>query len=60
MAVLGEHKLRIALDRMDVMKPDRGDLTRAHVLWLGPALEGEDARRLKEVCGEFQFLFWGV
>jgi len=50
MSILGTHKLRIALDNMDIMKPDRGDLDRAHVLWLGPGLEGEDAMRLSEVC----------
>jgi len=49
--ILGDHKLRVALDRMDIMKPDRGDLDRAHVMWLGPLLEGDDdARRLREVC----------
>jgi len=33
------------------MKPAQGDLDQAHVMWLGPLLEGDDdARRLKEVC----------
>jgi len=33
------------------MKPDRGDLDQAHVMWLGPLLEGDDDdRRLREVC----------
>jgi len=34
------------------MTPDRGDLDRAHVVWLGPLLEedDDDARRLREVC----------
>jgi activating signal cointegrator complex subunit 1 len=53
MSILGTHRLRIALDNMDIMKPDRGDLDRAHVLWLGPSLVGEDARRLTEICGTF-------
>jgi activating signal cointegrator complex subunit 1 len=54
-AILGQQKLRVALDRMDIMKPDRGDLEKAHVLWVGPALEGDDAKRLKDVCGMRHF-----
>jgi activating signal cointegrator complex subunit 1 len=51
--ILGDQKLRVALNRMDIMKPERGDLDMAHVLWLGPLLEDEDGRRLKHVCGMF-------
>lgn len=51
MAILSGHKLSVALNRMDIMNPDRGDLDKAHVLWVGPLLEGDDARRLREVCG---------
>ncbi len=36
---------------MDVMRPERGDLSRAHVMWAGPEYGGEEARRLKVVCG---------
>jgi len=50
MGVLGSHKLRVGLDRMDVMKASPGG--EAHVLWVGPRSEEEDGdgRRLREVC----------
>lgn len=51
--IIGDQKLRVALNRMDIMKPERGDLDKAHVLWLGPSLEDEDGKRLKDVCGIF-------
>jgi activating signal cointegrator complex subunit 1 len=51
MSILSGYRLRVALDRMDIMKPTRGDLDQAHVLWVGPLLEGADAGRLREVCG---------
>ena len=50
----GDHHLRVALNRMDIMKHDRGNLDNAHVLWLGPLLEGDNAKRLWEVCGMCQ------
>ena len=53
MAILGDYKLCVPLDRMDIMKPDRGDLDKAHVLWLGPSPESEHASRLSEVCGTY-------
>lgn len=49
--ILGKKKLRVALNRMDIMKPSRGDLEQAQVLWVGPLLEDEDARRLHELAG---------
>jgi activating signal cointegrator complex subunit 1 len=53
MAILGDHKLCVPLDRMDIMKPDRGDLDKAHVLWLGPSLESQHTSMLSEVCGMY-------
>ena len=52
MNILGNHRLRVSLDRMDVMKPGHGRPGDAHVLWLGPSLENDDGRRLKAVCGD--------
>jgi hypothetical protein len=49
MDILGSRKLRVRLERMEVMKPERGDSSRAHVLWVGPGEEG--AGTLREVCG---------
>ncbi|KAI0773467.1 AKAP7 2'5' RNA ligase-like domain-containing protein [Irpex lacteus] len=47
---LAGHELRVGLNVMDVMRPERGDLSRAHVMWAGPEYGGEAARRLKAVC----------
>ncbi|KAH7884930.1 kinase A anchor protein [Phlebopus sp. FC_14] len=46
---LAENHLCVPLQRMDIMKPDRGDPDNAHVLWLGPSFDTEDALRLKAV-----------
>ncbi|KAI0350131.1 hypothetical protein OH77DRAFT_1431260 [Trametes cingulata] len=35
---------------MDIMKPERRDDERAHVMWVGPAVDGESAKRLKKVA----------
>jgi len=48
--ILGNQTLRVPLNRMDIMKPDHGDLEKAHVLWVGPLMEDEDGMRLKNVC----------
>ncbi|OCH83916.1 hypothetical protein OBBRIDRAFT_799527 [Obba rivulosa] len=48
--ILAGVPLRVQLDSMDIMKPERGDLERAHVMWIGPSHEGEGARRLKVVA----------
>ncbi|KAH9849437.1 AKAP7 2'5' RNA ligase-like domain-containing protein [Lenzites betulinus] len=47
---LGGRRLSVRLDRMDVMRPERGDAERAHVMWVGPAQEGGSGRRLKRVA----------
>ncbi|KAI0073014.1 hypothetical protein K474DRAFT_1686391 [Panus rudis PR-1116 ss-1] len=49
MEILAGEKLRVGLKRVDIMRPDRGDLERAHVMWVGPSHEDEDAKRLKKV-----------
>lgn len=53
--ILGGQKLRVALNRMDIMQPERGDRDKAHVLWLGSRLDDEDGMRLKDVCSMFVF-----
>lgn len=49
--MLGGAPLRVALRQADVMKPERGDPERAHVMWVGPPHDDEDARRLTRVAG---------
>lgn len=52
--LLQNSPLRVALNRVDIMRPDRGDIEQAHVMWAGPSLANEDARRLKRVSGQFR------
>ncbi|KAG1785212.1 kinase A anchor protein [Suillus plorans] len=49
MELLNGHSLSIPITEMNIMNPDRGNADNAHVLWLGPSLDTEDARRLKSV-----------
>ncbi|KIP10739.1 hypothetical protein PHLGIDRAFT_48278, partial [Phlebiopsis gigantea 11061_1 CR5-6] len=49
MDILNGEELRVALQRADIMRPERGDLEKAHVMWVGPPHEGEDAARLKHL-----------
>lgn len=49
MELLGGERLRVGLERMDIMRPDRGDASRAHVMYVGPISDSEDAKRLKAV-----------
>lgn len=46
--------LVVGLHRVDIMRPDQGQLEKAHVMWAGPAFEGGsgDAYRLKSVAGQ--------
>ncbi len=53
MEELGGRDLRVGLKFMDIMRPDRGDLTQAHVMWAGPSYNDEHAKRLKTVSGTF-------
>ena len=53
MEMLAGHKLLVGLNLVDIMRPERGDLEKAHVLWTGPSNEGEDARRLRDVSSKF-------
>ncbi|OCB91126.1 small GTPase-binding protein [Sanghuangporus baumii] len=49
---LDSHPLRVPLSSIDVMKPDRNDPTRAHVLFTGPSeddLLSENGQRLKRL-----------
>ncbi|PCH40591.1 hypothetical protein WOLCODRAFT_68100 [Wolfiporia cocos MD-104 SS10] len=48
--ILGREPLRVSLCQMDIMKPERRDPERAHVMWVGPSPDREDARRLKKVA----------
>ncbi|KAH7924975.1 hypothetical protein BV22DRAFT_1105190 [Leucogyrophana mollusca] len=47
--LMQSHPLRVPLNSMNIMKPDGGDPDKAHVLWLGPDFNTDDARRLKAV-----------
>lgn len=49
--ILGGEKLVVRLDRMDILKPERGSRERANVMWIGPSLESESARKLRRVAG---------
>ncbi|KAG2114376.1 kinase A anchor protein [Suillus discolor] len=49
MELLNGHSLSIPLTEMNIMNPDRGNADHAHVLWMGPSLDTEDAQRLKSV-----------
>lgn len=50
--MLAGERLRVALRHVDIMRPDRGDLEKAHVMWAGPPRDSEDARRLRRVAGQ--------
>lgn len=49
--LLSDAQLLVALQRVDIMRPDRGDLEKAHVMWAGPSHDNDDAQRLKRVSG---------
>lgn len=49
--ILGGEKLVVRLDRMDILKPERGRRERANVMWIGPSLESESATKLRRVAG---------
>lgn len=57
MQLLNGQKLRVAFRSMDIMKPERGDLERAHVMWVGPSPEDNCARLLKSVAEFIQRTF---
>jgi activating signal cointegrator complex subunit 1 len=48
--VLDGEKLRVPLNVVDIMTPNRGDPHQAHILWAGLPAEGSVAARLKVVC----------
>ena len=48
MALLGGKKLRVSLDLMDIMRPERGDPERTHVVWVGPS-EKESTDRFRVI-----------
>ncbi|KAI0693612.1 AKAP7 2'5' RNA ligase-like domain-containing protein [Cerioporus squamosus] len=48
LTMLNGERLRVSLDSMDIMKPERGDQKRAHVMWVGPA-GGDSTERLMAV-----------
>lgn len=47
--LLSGSRLCVPLHRMNIMKPDGGNPDNAHVLWLGPSHDSEDARRLQRI-----------
>ncbi|KZS95178.1 hypothetical protein SISNIDRAFT_494566 [Sistotremastrum niveocremeum HHB9708] len=48
--ILDGEKLLVPLDRMNIMKPDRGDPEQAHVMWIGPSDTSVYYPKLKQVC----------
>lgn len=56
MSILSGQSLKVALQRVDIMKPERGSLEKAHVFWAGPAEDGEDVVRLKAVCSAYHVI----
>ncbi|EJC98340.1 uncharacterized protein FOMMEDRAFT_149150 [Fomitiporia mediterranea MF3/22] len=50
---LNGHALRVPLTAIDIMKPERNDASRAHIMFAGPSasdLRSVDGQRLKYVC----------
>ncbi|KAI1783327.1 AKAP7 2'5' RNA ligase-like domain-containing protein [Ganoderma leucocontextum] len=56
MELLSKETLRVPLNSLDIMRPERGDPERAHVMWAGPG-EGENTTKLKEVAKLVQRTF---
>ena len=54
--LLGSKPFRIPLERMDIMKPDRGNPHKAHVLWVGPSMDSPEGIQLKKACGKFRLI----
>ncbi|KAH9890388.1 AKAP7 2'5' RNA ligase-like domain-containing protein [Cubamyces lactineus] len=48
--ILRDEALKVKLDSVDIMPPEKRDQERAHVMWVGPSLETESAKRLKTVA----------
>lgn len=48
---LSGQELCVGLKLMDILKAERGDPSKAHVMWAGPSYDNEDAKRLKRVAG---------
>lgn len=57
---LGGGVLQVPLTRVGIMKPERGNIDKAHVMFAGPAVEepiSEEVDRLKHVCGRYRQMF---
>ena len=52
MELLAGEKLRVSLDSMDIMQPERRNQERAHVMWVGPALDSASTDLFKKVARE--------
>ncbi|KAI0049388.1 hypothetical protein FA95DRAFT_1677515 [Auriscalpium vulgare] len=52
--LLQGERLRVGLDRLDIMKPERGNPERAHVLYVGPDLSSAAGHKLRMVCERIQ------
>ncbi|KAI0738791.1 kinase A anchor protein [Daedaleopsis nitida] len=55
--LLRGEKLRVSLDAMDIMTPERGDDERAHVMWVGPGAGGAGIDKFKAVAHLVQKAF---
>lgn len=54
--LLSGEDLIVALNHIDIMRPERGDLAKAHVLFAGPSPRGLVFQRLKAVSGSLNLL----
>lgn len=54
--LLNGEKLRVSLDCMGILRPDRGDDERAHVMWVGPATGVASTQKFKAVVRTYSFL----
>ena len=52
-AIIQGRPLTASLRLVDIMRPDNGDLERAHVMWAGPSYQDEEGIRLKRVAGRW-------
>lgn len=53
LALLEGQQLRVPLEQIDIMPPERGHPECAHVMFASPRYDSEDGKRLKRVCGWF-------
>ncbi|TDL19159.1 hypothetical protein BD410DRAFT_792407 [Rickenella mellea] len=50
MSLMENKPRRVSFQRLDIMSPNRGDLEKAHIMWIGPDVESEEGKRLQDFC----------